>query len=95
MRLFTIGSIAAAALAGTLSLAQAMPAGAPGLADDASVTLVAGGCGPGFFRGPYGGCRAMRGFGPRFVRPYGRPFYGRPGFGPRPYGYGYGPRRFY
>lgn len=92
MRFLMTGSIAAASLAATLSVAQAMPAGAPGLANDANVTLVAGGCGPGFAPGPYGGCRPFRGFGPRFVRPYGRPFYGRPGFGPRPYGYGPRPR---
>jgi hypothetical protein len=46
-------------LAATLSLAApseaAMPAGPQGLTQSA-VTLVAGGCGIGFHRGPYGGC---------------------------------------
>jgi hypothetical protein len=33
----------------------------------ADVIKVAGGCGPGFHRGPYGGCRPNR--GPVIVRP--------------------------
>lgn len=55
---------------------------------DAPVTLVAQGCGPGFARGPYGGCRSF--YGPR--RLYGpRPYYARRCFiRPTPYG----PRRF-
>jgi hypothetical protein len=59
---------------------QAMPfaplTGAPG------VTLAAYGCGPGWTRGPYGGCHPM-GYG------VGRPAY-RYGYGYRPYRYGYG-----
>jgi hypothetical protein len=48
--------IAAAFLASTLmSAANAMPM-AP-LAQDDSVIRVAGGCGIGMHRGPYGGCR--------------------------------------
>ena len=38
-----------------LTPAQAVPL-AP-LSQDAAVILVAGGCGPGMHRGPYGGCR--------------------------------------
>lgn len=70
----------------------------------------AGGCGPGFFRTPYGFCRPF--YGPRFAHgPYYRPyFYRRAFYAPRPFyrpyrpfyghgprfGYGYGPyRRFY
>jgi len=62
--------------------AAAMPV-AP-LTDVPSViTLTAGGCGIGFHRGPYGGCR-----------PNGGAYYGRPyAYGYRPYGYGFYGRR--
>ena len=40
--------------------ANAMPV-APASSGGADVIQVAGGCGPGFHRGPYGGCRANRG----------------------------------
>ena len=66
---------AAAALFAALPLsAEAMPI-APAGAADAGVTLVAGGCGPGFHRGPFLGCRPNRGF----VRPFG-PIVRRPAF---------------
>jgi hypothetical protein len=39
---------------------QAMPA-APGQNPDSVIIRVAGGCGPGFHRGPYGGCRPNHG----------------------------------
>ena len=68
---------AAALVAGSLGLASAAnaaPASPTGIAGGGLIEHVAQGCGPGFFRGPYGGCRPMRGgFGPRG-------FYGRPGF---------------
>lgn len=50
---------AAAALLCTLPLsAQAFQvATAPGASADAGLTLVSGGCGPGFHRGPFLGCR--------------------------------------
>lgn len=58
--------------------AQAMPAaGVDGTGAAPEVVLVAGGCGIGFHRGPYGGCRPNG-----FFRPYG---YGHPyyrGYGP-------------
>jgi hypothetical protein len=41
----------------SLSPVQAMPAPSDPGASPASVILVAGGCGLGFHRGPYGGCR--------------------------------------
>ena len=64
---------------GMTSAANAAPA-APvsGLSGSGLVEHVAQGCGPGFFRGPRGFCRPMRGG-----------FRG-PGFGPRRF---YGPRR--
>jgi hypothetical protein len=63
--------------------AAVIPAGAmpfPPLADEApsAITLTAGGCGIGFHRGPYGGCRpnggGYYGYHP-YARPYG--YYGR------------------
>ena len=77
MRKFVIFAATALSLViGAAVTAQAMPASgfvtpAVSSGDDASLILVAGGCGPGFHRGPYGGCRPNRYFGPR------------PGFGPR------------
>ena len=67
---------AAFALFGLMvSRADAMPF--PALNDGLSgVAPVAFGCGPGWTRGPYGGCHPMGGYG--FV-------------GPRVYGYGYHP----
>lgn len=43
------------------SFANAMPLAPTGPAANGDVIQVAGGCGPGFYRGPYGGCRPMRG----------------------------------
>ena len=69
-----------------LGLAAAVPALAmpfPLLGDEApsALTLTAGGCGIGFHRGPYGGCR-----------PNGGGYYA---YGYRPYAYGYRPYGFY
>ncbi len=52
--------------------AEAFPvATVPAASGDAGITLVAGGCGPGFHRGPFFGCRPNR----IFVRPLiRRPF---------------------
>ena len=52
--------IAAAFLASTLlgaGFANAMPMTPVSPAQDSDVIRVAGGCGPGMHRGPYGGCR--------------------------------------
>jgi hypothetical protein len=67
---------AAALVAGGLGMASAanaapIGAGLAGAAGDGLITHVAQGCGPGFHRGPYGGCRPFRGgfYGaPRFER---------------------------
>jgi hypothetical protein len=60
-------AVAAAFITAALPLsAEAFPvASAPAASNDAGVTLVAGGCGPGFHRGPLLGCRPNR----PFVRP--------------------------
>jgi hypothetical protein len=63
-----------AATVGGLGAANAMPLAPLGATtDNASIIQVAQGCGPGFARGPRGGCRPMfRGpppRGPRFCPP--------------------------
>ncbi len=67
---------AAAVLIAALPLsAEAFPvATAPAARADAGVTLVAGGCGPGFHRGPLLGCRPNRVvlLGPVVRRPFCR-----------------------
>lgn len=51
-------SAAAGLVFAAASAAQAMPlSGDVGGVSSPHVILVAGGCGPGFHRGPYGGCR--------------------------------------
>jgi hypothetical protein len=73
---FIFAATAVTMLAGATLSAEAMPA-APSnsismSSDQSGLTLVAGGCGLGFHRGPYGGCRPN--FGPRRI--YGpRRFY--------------------
>jgi hypothetical protein len=56
--------------------AQAMPFPPLGDQNLSAITLTAGGCGIGFHRGPYGGCR---------------PNGGAYAYGYRPYAYGYHP----
>jgi hypothetical protein len=65
---------------GGIGAASAMPVAPLSAADTAGVIQVAQGCGPGFARGPRGGCRPMR-MGPppgrfcppgMFRNPYGR-----------------------
>lgn len=98
MKKYLIAALSAGALMTLMPAANAMPLASGTSFAGSDIALVAQGCGPGFARGPYGGCRPMGGFGPRFVRPgygYGRPGYGygRPGYGrpmyprARPYGY--------
>jgi hypothetical protein len=86
MRILLIGS-AFALLALVSATANAMPF--PSLADQApsAITLAAGGCGIGFHRGPWGGCRPNGGY--YGYRPYGY------GYRPYAYGYGYRPYGFY
>lgn len=63
--------VAAAFLASMIAgsgFANAMPLAPTGPAASGDVIQVAGGCGPGFHRGPYGGCRPNRG-GPVVVVP--------------------------
>jgi hypothetical protein len=64
-----VGAFAGLALMAFPMAAQALPAAPLGTAADSAVIQVAGGCGPGFHRGPYGGCRPNRYWG---ARPGGR-----------------------
>ena len=58
MQKFSLIAAAAGAIVAASALgAQAMPA-AP-LSTETAIVDVAMGCGPGFIRGPYGGCRPM------------------------------------
>ncbi len=61
-------SVACAILASALAAfsAQAMPFSSGAHQETSDVTLVAGGCGPGFHRGPFNGCVAN---GPVVVGP--------------------------
>lgn len=59
MKLIVAATLLGSLIAGT-SFAGAMPL-APAGQGSADVIKVAGGCGPGFHRGPYGGCRPNRG----------------------------------
>ena len=65
MKKLFAATLLATTLAG-ISFASAMSP-APAAPANGDVIQVAGGCGPGFHRGPYGGCRANR--GPVVVRP--------------------------
>ena len=87
MRTLLSGSVLAL-LGAAAAPVNAMPF--PSLADQvpSAITLTAGGCGIGFHRGPYGGCRP-NGYGYGVV---GVPAYGYGGYGygyPGGYGYGY------
>lgn len=53
-------------LAGLGAASAAMPVVPSSASANPAIIQVAGGCGPGFHRGPYGGCRVNRG---RVFRP--------------------------
>lgn len=60
MKISSARAIAVAFLAGLLmsaGIANAMPLGPVASDVNTDIIAVAGGCGPGFHRGPYGGCR--------------------------------------
>ena len=65
-----------------VGLSAAVPAHAmpfPSLADQvpSAITLTAGGCGLGFHRGPYGGCRPNGGGAYAYgYHPYAHPYHG-------------------
>ncbi len=60
MKTLVAAAFLASLIAGS-SFANAMPLAPTGAATRGDVIQVAGGCGPGFHRGPYGGCRPNRG----------------------------------
>ena len=67
-----IAFFASAALIG-ITEAQAMPIAPLAQDQNAAVIQVFGGCGPGWHRGPYGGCRPLFNCPPGWhTGPYGR-----------------------
>jgi hypothetical protein len=66
MKTFFAAALLAATVAG-FGAASAMPLAPLNAADSAGVIQVAQGCGPGFARGPMGGCRPMYRRGPVIV----------------------------
>jgi len=54
--------VAATLFGAAVSPASAMPI-APAPTGDANITLAANGCGPGWYRGPYGACHPMGYYG--------------------------------
>ncbi len=65
-RILSLAAGSALLLGAGVTTADAMPGGVvAGGASPAEITLVSGGCGLGFHRGIYGGCR------PNFFRGYG------------------------
>jgi len=75
MNKFLTSLLVAAAVGSSAVATQAMPLGS-NQAQDGLVVLVAGGCGVGFHRGPYGGCRANGYYGGRY---WGTPVVVAPG----------------
>ena len=69
--------------------AEAMPFPPLGAEAPSAIVLTAGGCGIGFHRGPWGGCRPNGGY--YGYRPYA---YGYRPYAYRPYAYGYGYRPY-
>lgn len=57
MRKLLSAATAAVMLVSIPLAAQAFPVASPTGGNDPNLTLVAGGCGPAFHRGPMGGCR--------------------------------------
>jgi hypothetical protein len=66
MKKLFAAALFAATVAG-LGAASAMPLAPLAAADTAAVIQAAQGCGPGFARGPYGGCQPMYRRGPVIV----------------------------
>lgn len=80
-----LGMAAGLAMLGGLvaTSAEAMPLAPPtSLSADSPVTLVRDGCGPGYFRTPYGRCRPAGGYRSRGYDGPAR-FFGGPGYGGR------------
>lgn len=73
MKLFTAAAVALGLGLTAMTAAQAMPLAPLDQTASAATIRVAGGCGPGFHRGPYGGCRPMYNCPPGWhPGPYGR-----------------------
>ncbi len=77
MRTTMLATFAAAVLMAPLSAGAQTARPLPLASTDVpGLTLVSGGCGPAFHRGPFGGCRPNFGRGYGFGGPYHRGYYG-------------------
>jgi hypothetical protein len=73
MKLLAASAIALGLSFAAMTASQAMPLAPLDQAASADTIRVAGGCGPGWHRGPYGGCRPMFNCPPGWHSgPYGR-----------------------
>jgi hypothetical protein len=75
MKLLAATAVALGLSFAAMTSSQAMPLAplAPTISGEAAIIPVAGGCGPGWHRGPYGGCRPMYNCPPGWHSgPYGR-----------------------
>ena len=61
MKILSVSALAIGLSLGAVSASLAMPIAPPDTSQGASANTiqVAGGCGPGWHRGPYGGCRPL------------------------------------
>jgi Spy/CpxP family protein refolding chaperone len=59
MKILVASAFAICLCVAAVSASRAMPLAPLDQAPSADVIRVAGGCGPGWHRGPYGGCRPM------------------------------------
>jgi hypothetical protein len=75
MKLLAATAVALGLSFAAMTSSQAMPLAplAPTIFGETAIIPVAGGCGPGWHRGPYGGCRPMYNCPPGWHSgPYGR-----------------------
>jgi hypothetical protein len=59
MKILALSAFAIGLSLAAVSVSQAMPVAPLDQSVSANTIRVAGGCGPGWHRGPYGGCRPM------------------------------------
>jgi hypothetical protein len=73
MKLLAVSILGVGLGLAAMSASQAMPLAPLDLAASANTIQVAGGCGPGSHRGPYGGCRPLYNCPPGWhTGPYGK-----------------------
>ena len=73
MKLIAFSSLGVGLALAAMTASQAMPLAPLEQAASANTIQVAGGCGPGWHRGPYGGCRPLYNCPPGWhTGPYGK-----------------------